>query len=258
MESRKQLLNRIIDMNKDGVSRLDISFDADYLNSLLANIYSPGPSFQYILNMVTKSFEYVSNNVTETFAFCSETFTLEDYTRLIIQEDLDHVVNCEKIAGYFLFKFIKGSEIPFYKVSYQVKMVDSTNSPALFLRQSIAISYDDEYRISKVFTNQSRIDHITKVNNGKISFIDIRGIKSYYNISNISDLTKSPQNKKTLTSREIQIIKLIAEGYSSKEIADQLYISYNTVRTHRNNIIRNSHCASMPEVISYSIKEGLL
>ena len=41
-----------------------------------------------------------------------------------------------------------------------------------------------------------------------------------------------------LTSREIDVLKLICEGYNSKEIADELFISINTVETHRKKIIQ--------------------
>tara|TARA_R110002126_G_scaffold9840_1_gene44212 strand:+ start:18032 stop:18808 length:777 start_codon:yes stop_codon:yes gene_type:complete len=258
MDSGKELLDKIISFSKSSISEKDTVYGAEYLNSLLANIYSPGPSFQYVIDLNTKSFDYVSDSVGDIFGFSSESFSLEDYVNLVLQDSFDYVYNCEKIAAYFLFKFIQGSEIPYYKVSYQISMLDRFRRPTLFLRQSIALSCDENYKISKVFTNQSRIDHITKVNNGKISFIDVRGIKSYYDISNISDLTKPVQFKKTHSQREIQIIKLIAEGYSSKEIAKLLFISYNTVRTHRNNILRNSDCSSMAEVISNCIKQGQL
>jgi DNA-binding CsgD family transcriptional regulator len=40
-----------------------------------------------------------------------------------------------------------------------------------------------------------------------------------------------------LTKREIEILKYIAEGNSNQEIANKLYISYNTVDTHRKNIM---------------------
>lgn len=47
-----------------------------------------------------------------------------------------------------------------------------------------------------------------------------------------------------LTRRELQITKLIIEGFTNKEIATKLNISFNTVRTHHRNILKktNSKC----------------
>lgn len=258
MKSHREVIDGILDQNKSLSSDQSIAYDSEYLNQLLANIYSPGPSFQYVLDLPSKRFEYVSTSVEDILGYPSDTFQIEDYVSLVDDANIDYFMNVENICGYFLLKFIKGFEIPFYKVSYQVRMREITNNYVLFLRQSIALSCDDEYRISKVFTNQSKIDHITKVNNKRISFIDVRGIKSYYNISCISDLVQPVQSQNLLTLREIEILKLIAEGYASKEIAERLFVSYNTVRTHRNNILRKTGCASMSEVVSNSIKEGVI
>lgn len=55
-----------------------------------------------------------------------------------------------------------------------------------------------------------------------------------------------------LTSREIEIIKLLAQGLSSGEIADRLFISNNTVETHRRNIMRKTNTHSTVELLNYS------
>ncbi len=61
-----------------------------------------------------------------------------------------------------------------------------------------------------------------------------------------------------LSDRELDIIKLIAKGLSSKQIADKLFLSVYTVNTHRSNILEKSGKASVPDLI-YELKEqGLL
>jgi hypothetical protein len=58
--------------------------------------------------------------------------------------------------------------------------------------------------------------------------------------------------------RELEIIKLIEAGLSSKQIADKLFLSVYTVNTHRSNILEKSGKASIPDLI-YELKEqGLL
>lgn len=61
-----------------------------------------------------------------------------------------------------------------------------------------------------------------------------------------------------LTPREMEILKLIAEGYKSKEIAEHLFISVNTVEKHRNNIMKKLDLHSAPGLTAFAIKKGLV
>jgi len=60
-----------------------------------------------------------------------------------------------------------------------------------------------------------------------------------------------------LTPREREILQLIAEGRSSKEIASRLHVSEKTVHTHRQNIMEKLDLHSIAELTKYAIKEGL-
>jgi DNA-binding NarL/FixJ family response regulator len=59
-----------------------------------------------------------------------------------------------------------------------------------------------------------------------------------------------------LSNREREIIKLIAEGKSSKEIADLLYISSRTVQHHRANIMRKLNFKKTADLVKYAIQKG--
>ncbi len=56
------------------------------------------------------------------------------------------------------------------------------------------------------------------------------------------------------TQRELEIIQLIAEGLSSRKIADRLFISEHTVSTHRKNILKRFNMDSTGELVAYAIK----
>jgi len=62
----------------------------------------------------------------------------------------------------------------------------------------------------------------------------------------------------TLTPREVEILKLIAEGYKSREIADYLNISVNTVDKHRANIMKKLDLHSASALTAIAIKEGIV
>jgi two-component system response regulator NreC len=61
-----------------------------------------------------------------------------------------------------------------------------------------------------------------------------------------------------LTSREIEILKSIAEGYSNKEIGDKLFISHRTVDTHRTNLMKKLEVHNIAGLIKFAIKSGLV
>jgi two-component system nitrate/nitrite response regulator NarL len=61
-----------------------------------------------------------------------------------------------------------------------------------------------------------------------------------------------------LTKREIEVLKLIASGYSNQEIANILYISYNTVDTHRKNIMHKLAIKNTAGLVRYAIEKGLI
>lgn len=62
----------------------------------------------------------------------------------------------------------------------------------------------------------------------------------------------------SLTTREKQILQLIAKGYVSKQIAADLYISPHTVNTHRQNIIEKMDVANTTEAILLASQRGML
>ncbi|GAB4379563.1 MAG: response regulator transcription factor [Salibacteraceae bacterium] len=62
----------------------------------------------------------------------------------------------------------------------------------------------------------------------------------------------------TLTQREVEILRLIAEGYSNKEIGDRLYISHRTVDTHRTNLMKKLDIHNIAGLIRYAINTGIL
>ncbi|AZB27626.1 DNA-binding response regulator [Chryseobacterium bernardetii] len=61
-----------------------------------------------------------------------------------------------------------------------------------------------------------------------------------------------------LTRREIEILKLICDGYSSKDISEKLFISINTVETHRKKILLKLNVKNTAGVVKYAIENHIV
>jgi DNA-binding NarL/FixJ family response regulator len=74
--------------------------------------------------------------------------------------------------------------------------------------------------------------------------------------------TESPaeprNDRKSLTSREREVLQLLAEGKSSKEVAVALDVSVRTAETHRVNIMRKLEAHSVSELVRYAVKNRII
>ena len=76
----------------------------------------------------------------------------------------------------------------------------------------------------------------------------------------LHELSHPPQQPATpdpLTGRELQVLRLLAQAKTNREIADQLVITELTVRTHVSNILSKLHLATRTQAALYALKEGL-
>ncbi len=83
-------------------------------------------------------------------------------------------------------------------------------------------------------------------------------------LAEFKDLTAGAERKPAekadadLSPREGEVLQLVAQGSTNKEIADSLFISENTVKTHLKNIMEKLHLANRSQAAAYAIKRGLV
>lgn len=68
---------------------------------------------------------------------------------------------------------------------------------------------------------------------------------------------RQPLTEEPLTQREVEILKLVAEGLTNQEIADRLVVSERTVRAHVSNILAKLHLANRTQAALYALREGI-
>ena len=81
-------------------------------------------------------------------------------------------------------------------------------------------------------------------------------------VNNIGNIHQMHENevlsKSKLTEREMEVLQLIIKEYNNREIAEKLYISRQTVETHRKNIFSKANTSSAVGLLKYAIKEGIV
>jgi NarL family two-component system response regulator LiaR len=76
-------------------------------------------------------------------------------------------------------------------------------------------------------------------------------------VSELQRASNLPPTEDPLTERELEILKLVAQGLPNLEIAERLVISERTVRTHVSNILGRLHLANRTQAALYALREGL-
>jgi two-component system, NarL family, response regulator LiaR len=76
-------------------------------------------------------------------------------------------------------------------------------------------------------------------------------------LQELSRPSERPPTPEPLSEREMEVLRLLAQGKSNREIADLLVITELTVRTHVSNILGKLHLASRTQAALYALKEGL-
>ena len=122
----------------------------------------------------------------------------------------------------------------------------------------IAVKSGVDAYVLKDFTKEDLVNTINIVMTGnKLSQSEVSTKKPKplrINIHYLDEFLK----RHRLTRREVDIISLIAQGYTNKNIADLFHISDNTVKTHRKNIKRKLKFANTADIVKFAYDTGIL
>lgn len=64
--------------------------------------------------------------------------------------------------------------------------------------------------------------------------------------------------QETLSEREVEVLRLVAQGYSNPQIAEELYISINTVKSHIKNILTKLNLDNRTQVATFAVQHGFM
>jgi NarL family two-component system response regulator LiaR len=98
------------------------------------------------------------------------------------------------------------------------------------------------------------LNAIQDVHQGKPSMSSDIAKKLMHELQRASDL---PPTEEPLTEREMDVLRLVAQGLSNQEIAEALVLGQGTVRTHVSNILAKLHLANRTQAALYALRQGI-
>jgi RNA polymerase sigma factor (sigma-70 family) len=123
-----------------------------------------------------------------------------------------------------------------------------------FMRQAIAAGADGY--LLKEDADKDLFSAIDTILQGRIYVSPFLSAESMRDWSQLRQGKKILSSFERLTNREREVLKLITEGKSSKEIGDLLHISVRTVERHRANLMEKLHAKRTADLVKYAVRQG--
>ncbi len=197
----------------------------------------------------------MSSDVEKVTGYSPSEFSIAKLVECLHPEDQEYVRNCEKTVLSF-FKKIPPEKYFNYKVMYDYRIKNKNGEYIRIMHQSITINYGTEGTILHTFCIHTDISHIKNKSHPHLSFIGLNGEPSFidYPVENYIH----PKHPTLFSRREQEILVHLWEGKESAEISESLFISRNTVDTHRRTMLSKSGARNTVELLRFALKNGEL
>lgn len=249
-----QEYNSVLDMQKFNARELDYSRLEHHIQRLQA-LDVLETSSMYIMDMYKRDYAYLSSRFYHMFGFDIEEAYKEGPSFLDRKVHPDDMVKMLEMGNYFMrYAFnLSSDELRESKLIADYRMQNSKGDYIRVIKQYIALELCPQGNIwlSLCAIDISPDSDLTTPLRCRLVNLRTGALFSF-------PPPQTNQQTPQLSGRETQILQLIANGLISKEIADHLFISVNTVNTHRQRIIEKLNVSNTFEAIRYASNLGLL
>lgn len=219
----------------------------------LIGFFAMGPYYFFVIDVCDYSIKQVSEDTLTIHGLEEYPVVLSQIIDLVHPDDIDYVLLAEKATLDKMAEIGFENQL-FLKTSYCFRMRIADGSYHLFHHQAIRLNKDGLGRVTNVLNIHTDIQHITQINN-HIALVTGRGGRDdYFQV----DLSYNNLSLPKLSRREMDVLGLISHGLSSQQIADKLFISPETVRVHRRNLLKKTNTNNKSTLIRQCIEWGLI
>ena len=259
MKINTELASQVLEAHQNSIFGEAHQLQGMSFGGMVGDFFCPAAYYYYIMDFPSKKCEMASQHVENVFGINPLDFSLDVLTEHYCSGDIDFVNQCEQMILDFLANKIRPDQVLQYKINYCVRIKTKRYGMKLFLHQALVLNVGKNGEPNKILYIDSDISHLGTNNNYKISFIGLHGNPSYFGVEvPNSNKHESSKQSRIFTQREREIIELLGQGYTAPEIADSLFISVETVKSHRKNMLAKTRLKNTTELVAFCIKQGYL
>lgn len=237
----------------DYLSEAEYAQSGNYLETLRA-VSRLSYMSMYVIDYQRKEFEYVSDN---PLFLCNHTpsevmaMGYAFYFKYVCKEDLEMLIRVNEI-GFEFFNRTPLEDRKNYSISYDFNL--HTGKDKILINHKLTpIFITSEGKIWKALCVVSLSSNTASGN----ILLSKTGEDSFWELD-VTDGLWNKIDKSRLTERELQIVRLHAQGLTISQIADRTFIAVDTVKFHRRKLFDKLHVKNMGEALAYVKNNKLL
>lgn len=221
---------------------------------------SAGASYYLVFDYSANTTVYVSKNIEQMTGYDAQDWignSLEMFAGYVHPADKKRLLELtSEVSAYFSTLSLEKRLHTWGSYSFRFRRANG--SYMHLLRQDIVLQLDPQGNPRLAVWFGSDISHLKSDNRvvATITDVDEDGQQSIRELtaSHVPDPTDSPR----LSIREQEIIRLLAQGLSSKQIAQQLNLSFHTVTTHKRNIFEKTCSHNAHALVGFAHRNGII
>jgi DNA-binding CsgD family transcriptional regulator len=239
-------------MNTEGV--VDRVSPAEDPYWAVSSYLNPGHCYFYLLKLPDVAVEYVHPEVKEVLGCDPADFSTAHLLGILHPDDVESKALKQAAALDGLQNRIPGEKIFQYKACYSFRVQDGNGGWKHILQQYIPVGQAPDGGLNRLFCLHTDVSCLGLSPGSHVAFIGLQGEPSFQ-LPGVQSVDL-PESLPDISEREKAIVLLLAEGLSSKQIAERLGIAKNTVDTHRRNLLRKTGAKNTLELAIRLVREG--
>lgn len=218
----------------------------------------------FVVDFATKKYIYVEESCFDLLGFTSNYFletSLKTYLDRLHPAYYE-ITNTSIFSNNLTFlKSISTDQYADYVFSYNYKIVNAAGNYINVLQRfsfvpgkkpgepsgMIGVVFD----ITHFKTDNTIVHTIEKTSRYHDEIINTLVYKNVYPVYEVPSL-------QLMSKRELEILKLMADGFGSKQMAHKLHLSINTINNHRKKMLQKANCNTSAELLNHALKHGLV